>query len=122
MTGAADRPQQIWNGQLARTPYHGKMLASDQDEWEALWRLTGVTSPRPLAEGNEIAIGIFLGVRQASGYIIQIRGLKRAGEDSDGIWTENRVAAPEQALPISSPWAIATFARGQEEIRLKHGL
>lgn len=122
MTGAADRPQQIWNGQLARTPYHGKMLASDQDEWEALWRLTGVASPRPLVEGDEIAIGIFLGVRQASGYVIEIRRLKRAGDDSDVIWTEDRVAVSEPLLPISSPWAIATFARGQEEIRLKHGL
>ncbi len=96
------------------------MLAGDQDEWEALWRLTGVAPPRALVEGREIAIGIFLGVRQASGYIIEIRGLKRAGEDSDVIWTEDRVAS-EPELPISSPWAIATFARGPEEIRLKHG-
>ncbi len=112
---------QIWNGQLARTPYHGKMLVGDQDEWEALWRLTGVVPPRDLVEGDEIAIGIFLGVRQSSGYVIEIRGLKRAGDDSELIWSEDRIAAQQAELPISSPWAIATFPRGQEEIRLKHG-
>lgn len=97
------------------------MLAGDQDEWQALWRLTGSAPPRELAEGKEIAIGIFLGVRQASGYVIEIRGLKRDGADSDVIWSEGRVTAAQPELPISSPWAIATFARGPDEIRLKHG-
>ena len=52
-----------------------------QDEWQALWSKADLSPPKPLVEGRQTGVALFMGQRPSAGYGIKIR---RVSRDEDG--------------------------------------
>ncbi len=48
-------------------------VATTQDEWTRIWDLIGQAPPRPLTEGEETGVALFMGARPSGGYGYKIR-------------------------------------------------
>jgi|GEM_PF-4307025 len=91
----------------------GVYIATTQKEWETLWTLSGLQDDMPgFAEGEQTAVGIFLGARNTSGFQIEVRGLNWT--DNDGVAQLDYVVyEPEEmaAQVLTTPFAVAILNR-----------
>jgi hypothetical protein len=108
--GELIEPLETWGGATATVEVQSTMRAATAEEWRTLWQLAGVTPPRPLAVGREIASGVFLGRRPTGGFGVEILGLQPEPGTHEVVWREHtppRDAVVTQAL--TTPWQIAVF-------------
>ena len=114
-------PLQGWSGGDSDIARPGRMLALDQDEWEAMWRLIGAPPPRNLRDGREMAAAVFLGPRQGDPLRVLIEGIRR---EAGGLEIAYRAQSPVDGQAKSrdkteadgfsnwkSPWCVAIFPR-----------
>lgn len=96
----------------------GIFVARTQEEWEALWVLSGRQDERPaLNEDEQMAVGIFLGPRSTGGYRIDILGLK-ATETEGVAQLDYEVAEPDAVATqvLTTPYAIAILNRTSDSL------
>ena len=96
----------------------GVFVARTQKDWEALWVLSGIQEDRPkLTEGEQIAVGIFLGPRNTSGFRIEVLGLNWTEEDGVAL-LDYRISEPDDlaAQVLTTPFAIAILNRTADSI------
>jgi len=91
----------------------GLYVATTQEEWEALWTLSGLQDDMPgFSEGDQTAVGIFLGPRNTSGFNIEVRGLNWT--DEDGVAQLDYVVYEPEGMAaqvLTTPFAIAILNR-----------
>ena len=96
----------------------GLYAAKTQKDWEALWALSGLQGEVPsFTEGEQMAVGIFLGPRNTSGYHIEISGL--IWTDEDGVaQLDYHIHEPQDvaAQILTTPFAIAILNRTAESL------
>ena len=112
-------PLQSWDGvnSVADRPF--VKLATDNLDWEFYWSYTKQAPPRPLQEGAELAVFVFIGARDTGGYRAVIEGLTLDGNKARVEWIE--VTPAEGALVTqarSYPWAIALFRHNGADLTL----
>ncbi|WP_119165100.1 protease complex subunit PrcB family protein [Algihabitans albus] len=104
------RPLESWGGAGGAVDIESSMRAATAEEWDTLWDLVGLTPPRELAVGREVAAGIFLGERPTGGYGIEIIGMRAQPTSSAVVWRERM--PPQDAVVTQAatrPWQIAVF-------------
>jgi len=79
-----------WSGVQASVQGRVTMIAKTEQEWQDMWQLAAAPAPGPLPQGW-MGIGIFLGMRQTSGYSVVIENI------TEQVTTEQRFT--EQGLP-----------------------
>jgi hypothetical protein len=101
-----------WNGTAAKTPEELFQVARTPQEWRDLWQLAGTDSPGALPEGM-MAVGVFAGRKQTTGYTVSITGVDLVQELAMPlqIIVTYRIVPPSNAATVTqtptSPWAIA---------------
>ncbi len=75
----------------------GAYVATTQQGWEALWSLADLPPPKPLREGDQTGVAVFMGAQPSGGYGVKIR---RVVLDEDGhIEVKATQVAPTGAAP-----------------------
>jgi hypothetical protein len=119
-------PLQGWNGGNSSMTRPSRMLAVDQDEWEAMWRLIGLPPPRELRTGEELATAVFLGPHQGEALRVLIEGLRQDGSSLEIVYRAQSPrgdnASGSGFATWTSPWSVAVFRRrGSEPAVLRLG-
>ena len=104
------QPLESWGGAGGAVEIESSMRAATTEEWLTMWGLVGLSPPRALVVGREIAAGIFLGERPTGGYGIEILGLRAEPAGSAVIWRERMPPADAVVTQVTTrPWQIAIF-------------
>lgn len=69
-----------WTGQLGGRARAEVQIARDAIEWDAMWKPMGVRPPRPLKEGSEVAVAVFVGTRPSGGFRVERVSVEPQGE------------------------------------------
>lgn len=103
--------QAEWSGANSTVLSFTTRIAIGDDEWQAMWRLTGNTPPGPLPE-SAMAIGIFVGQRPSGGHGVRITGFE---PDDDFVIVTYEEEMPDSGLfttqALTYPWTIRVFPR-----------
>jgi len=87
-----------WSGVQASVQGRSTIIARTEQEWQDMWQLAATPAPGPLPQGW-MGIGIFLGMRQTTGYSVVIEGI------TEQVTTDHRFT--EQGLPASREMVIS---------------
>jgi len=111
-----------WRGDISRAQSPTFLVARTEAEWRALWDLVGTRPPGALPE-NLMALAVFLGSRNSSGYgveIVTIMADRRPGR-RDQLLAEYREIRPTseqfQSQVLTSPYVITLIDRTDTPVR-----
>ena len=82
-----------WRGRRSRVADETSVVATTQGEWEGLWQSVGREPPVALPDAA-VAVGIFLGMRPTSGYLIEIISAAVSGGAFVVVYEERKPTGP----------------------------
>ncbi len=74
----ADEPEidyHVYRGQNGPANLANGFLATTDEEWNALWAVVDQKPPRPLNEGEETGVALFMGERPTGGYDYRVMSI-----------------------------------------------
>ncbi len=83
----------------------GQFVATTNDQWLQLWSLIGQEPPKPLVEGDQTGVAIFMGEQPTGGYQIHV---KRVEADNGRIEVKTSTITPTEvaAAGTTAPYVI----------------
>lgn len=78
---AAEIDTQIWQRTTCSHGEAGDMIAWSEREWVDTWKHLGEPAPFSINEGEEVGVGVFMGIKRTGGYSVELLSAHMDGED-----------------------------------------
>lgn len=107
-----------WSSPLSNARRPQTFVVRNQQEWITAWRNTGQLPPKDLGSGV-MAVAIFIGSKQLTGYSVGVASVKRDGED---MYVTYVINSPQDLTMARreeiSPWVIQELPLVSGRVRM----